>query len=635
MVTAQMEEMNASQKKQVTAQKQYSNYAYIDAIKTYERIAIKGYKSVDLFSKLGNAYYFNGQSEKANKWYSDLFAMQQEVEAEYYYRYSQTLKTVKDYKKADEMLTLFNVKSGNDQRAKLFEQEKNYLETVKSNSGRYTVDNLNINGDLIDYGSTVYDNKLIFASSRDLPAYTKRTIKWNNQPFTNLYTSEINTDGSLGIAKLFSNKINSRYDESTPVFTKDGKTVYFTRSNSYDRKLATNVQGTTGLKIYKSKFENNKWTEAVALPFNSDQFSTAHPALSPDDKILYFSSDMPGSIGESDLFKVSIDGNESYGTPMNLGKNINTPGRETFAFVSGDNELYFASDARQGLGGLDIYTSKINADGTFTAPINIGEPVNSNTDDFAFYIDSKTKKGYFSSNRSNGKGYDDIYSLTELTKLRCVQALNGVITDEQTKQIIPYAQVILSDSKMNKIAQIEANDRGEYKFDVNCGEQYYIKTFKQDYETKEMKATIVKTSGKTTVDIAIGKKIIEMKADDDIFVKMGIKIIYFDLDRSFIRQDAALELEKVLDVMNQYPNMVVDVRSHTDSRQTTDYNAALSKRRAKATIEWLVNNGLAKARLTAKGYGESQLVNKCADGIDCTEEEHQANRRSEFIIMKL
>ena len=616
------------------ASRQYNNYAYIDAIKTYERIAKKGYRSTDLFQKLGNAYYFNANLPMANKWYTELMNMNQDVDAEYYYRYAQTLKAVGDYKKADAMLSKFDELSGNDERARFIEEEKNYLETIQKNSGRYKIQTLNINSNLMDYGSAVYDGKLIFASSRDLPSYAKRKIKWNNQPFTNLFAAPINNDGTVGEPNLFSKKINLRYDESTPIFTKDGNTVYFTRSNSFEVKLGKDLEGTTGLKIYKATYENGKWTEAKSLPFNSDLYSTAHPALSADGRTLYFASDMPGSVGDTDLFRVAINTDGTFGTPVNL-KGINTRGRESFPFISQDNELYFATDARQGLGGLDIYQSKINNDGSTSTPINVGSPVNSPMDDFSFMIDSKSKKGFFSSNRETGKGYDDIYSLTEIAQLKCEQELNGVITDDGTKQIIPYARIVFLDSKMQEITQILANKKGEYTLPVDCGQVYYVRTINADYEVKEVKVTIPGTSGKTTASISVGKKIIELKEQDDIFVKMGINFIYFDLDKSVIRKDAALELEKVLDVMKQYPTMQVDVRSHTDSRQTTKYNEALSERRAKSTIAWLVKNGIEPSRLSGKGYGESQVVNKCVDGAPCTEAEHQANRRSEFIILKL
>ena len=617
-----------------TASSKYENFAYIDAIKSYERIIKKGYKSADLFEKIANSYYFNAELAEAKKWYTELFSMTEPISAENYYRFSQTLKSVGDYKKADEMLNKFNQLAGNDERAKIYSNERNYLDVIKGNSGRYQIKNVDFNSNMLDYGATVVGNKLIFASNRKFRTLAKRTIKWNNQAFTNLYEATIGDDGSLADVKLFSNKINLRFDEATPVFSNDGSITYFTRSNSVDLNLQKDVTGTTGLKIYRSKYESDKWSEAEPLSINSDEFSVAHPALSPDGKTLYYTSNMQGSYGDSDLYKSEILADGSIGQPVNLGRAINTPGRESFPFVSADNELYFATDARQGLGGLDVFVCKINADGSFTTPVNVGAPINDTTDDFAFYIDSKTRKGFFSSNRPSGKGFDDIYSFVETSILKFEHEINGMVTDETTSQVIPFAKVLLLDSKMQKLAEGTSNQNGEYKFAVSCGEVYYIQAVNADYEVKEIKVIVPNKNGSTMVPIVISKKVIVLKVNDDISKMLKLKNIYFDLDKAFVRNDAALELEMVLDVMNQYPTIKVDVRSHTDSRQTNKYNEGLSDRRAKASIAWLVKNGITADRLTGKGYGESELLNSCADGATCTEEEHQVNRRSEFIIVK-
>ena len=354
-----------SQKAKVaTADKQYERYSYVDAIAVYERVAEKGYKDGKMFQKLGNAYYFNAELVKAAKWYSELFAMNQDQEPEYYYRYSQALKSTGDYAKADNMLEQFTTKSGNDKRAQLFESNKNYLQEIQSNSGRFNTTDAQINSEYSDFGSAFFQNKLIFASSRETKGVSKKVFKQTNQSFLNLYESEVTPNGNLSEPVSFGKNINSKFHESTPVFTKDGKTMYFTRNNYSGGKKGVNSNKITLLKLYKSTFENNTWSDATELPFNSDQYSTAHAALSPDNKLLYFASDMPGTKGQSDLFKVAINSDGSFGTPENLGAAINTEGRETFPFVSDDNELYFASDGHPGLGGLDVYVSKIEKDNT-------------------------------------------------------------------------------------------------------------------------------------------------------------------------------------------------------------------------------------------------------------------------------
>ncbi len=626
----------AQKAKVASADKQYDRYAYVDAIATYERVANKGYKDEKMFQKLGNAYYFNAELEKAGKWYGELFAMNANQEAEYCYRYSQCLKAVGDYSQADNLLAEFNKKSDNDKRAQLFATHKNYLEEIKANSGRFNIADAGINSSFSDYGSAFSGNKLVFASARDTGGVSKKVFKWTNQSFTNLYSSEVKKDGTLGQPERFSKKINSKFHESTPVFTRDGKTMYFTRNNYLDGKKGKDNKRVTLLKIYKAtQNAASEWDNVVALPFNSDNYSVAHPALSVDEKTLYFASDMPGSLGQSDLFKVTINEDGSYGAPQNLGNTVNTEGRETFPFISNDNELYFASDGRPGLGGLDIYVAKIEKENSITDIQNVGAPINSTADDFAFLIDNKSRNGFFTSNRAAGKGFDDIYKFTETRKLACEQSLTGIITDKETTKIVPDTKLSLFDEKFQLLKEGASDENGKYSFEVLCGKTYFVRAEKKDYETKEGTISIAKTSGKSELNLALEQRIKPIGIGTDLAKTLNIPMIYFDLDKSFIRKDAAFELAKVLAVMQEHPKMTIDIRSHTDSRQTAQYNEALSDRRAKSTMAWLVKNGIESSRLTAKGYGETQLVNKCADGVECTEAEHQANRRSEFIITSM
>ncbi len=622
--------------------KEYDKFAYIDATKTYERIAEKGYKSADLFQRLGNAYYFNSNLEKSAKWYGELFAMNEEIAPEYYYRYAQSLKSIGQYAKADEMMVQFNKKSSEDLRGKIFNDKQNYMDVIKANSGRYNIKDAGINSQYSDYGSAYSGNKLIFTSSRDTGNFAQRKHQWSNQYFTNMYSADITpkddkgiVEDSLSVPEKFAKNINSKFHEATPVFTKDGKTMYFTRNNFNNGKKGKDANRITLLKVYKATLIDNQWKNAEELPFNSDSYSVAHPTLSPDEKTMYFASDMPGTHGQSDLWKVKINDDGSFGTPENLGVTINTEGKESFPIFTNENELYFATDGHPGLGGLDIFMSRMNADGSFKEPINIGAPANSPQDDFAYLIDTKTRKGFLTSNRDGGKGYDDIYKFLETRKLVCEQVLSGIVTDLDTGEILPNTKVTLFDDKFNIIKEVISDDKGFYTFEVECGKSYFIRAEKDTYETKEQKITIPTLTGKTDLPIQLEKKVKPVVVGDDLAKAFGIKIIYFDLDKWNIRPDAALELEKILDVMKQYPNMKIDVRSHTDSRQTHKYNEKLSDRRAKSTMSWLVKNGIDANRLTGKGYGETQLVNKCADGVKCSEDEHQANRRSEFIITAL
>jgi outer membrane protein OmpA-like peptidoglycan-associated protein/tetratricopeptide (TPR) repeat protein len=620
----------------VTANKKYENFAYIDATKIYEKIAEKGYKSASMFEKLGNAYYFNGELDKAARWYKELFAMSEtSILPTYYYRYAQTLRSIGENDKANTILAQFKQLSNDDSRAILFMDNINYLEEIKANSGRYIIENAGINSKYSDYGSSIYNSKLIFTSARDTGSLGQRKHSWTNQYFTNLYSAKLDENMNPTRTEKFDGKLKSRFNEATPTFTKDGKTVYFSRNNYLDGKKGKNSEGLTLIKLYKATLEGKNWTNISELPFDSDNYNTAHPTLSPDEKTLYFASDMPGTIGLSDIYKVQIKDDGSFGLPINLGPTINTEGRETFPFISDENDLYFASDGHPGLGGLDVFMSKIADDGSLTKVQNIGSDINSPRDDFAYIIDVKSRKGFYSSNKDGGEGYDDIYKFTETRKLTCKQIIYGKITDIDSKASIINSKITLFDSNMNTLNNSVSDQNGDYVFIVECGLLYTVRAEKKDYRSNEKQIKVDSNNGKTELDIALEKDQCNVTVGDDLGKCFGIKMIYFDFDKSNIREEAAVDLEKILNVLNQYPKMHLDIRSHTDSRGTAEYNEDLSERRAKSTIEWLIKNGISSSRLIGKGYGENKLVNNCNDAVACTEEAHQLNRRSEFIITRL
>lgn len=620
------------------ADKNYDRFLYVDAIKTYEKVAKKGYKSIQLYCKLGDSYYFQSRYAEANQWYEQLFSLQKKVAAEYYFRYAQTLKSVGNYDKAAVIMQAFDAQKTTDLRAKLAQKQVDYLAQIKKNSGRYRIKNAGINSKYSDYGATFYKNMLVFTSARDTGGFFVRKHNWNNQSFTNLYSTEIQDTTLLSTPVNFSKKTNSKYHESTPVFTSDGNTMYFTRNNYVNGKKGKDQKNTILLKIFKATKVDEKWENIVELPFNSNQYNCAHPALSPDEKTLYFSSNMPGSFGMSDLYKVALLPDGSYGKPINLGPQINTEARESFPFISKANELYFASDGHPGLGGLDVFVTQLASDGNHGTIQNIGAPVNSTFDDFAMIIDVSTKIGYFSSNRADDTiGDDDIFQCVELRSLPrdCEQVLVGTVLDAVTQRPLASVQVVLLDQNLEQMKETSTDAAGRFEFGpVDCNTFYSLRAIVSDYDVNEIRITSAFEAGKTEIKLDLTPKILSLKVGDDLRKALGIDIIHFDLDKDFIRPDAAVELAKILDVMQQNPALEINVRSHTDSRQTHQYNIQLSNRRAKSTIQWLVNNGIEAHRLSGKGYGETQLVNPCADGVSCTEEAHQANRRSEFIITK-
>lgn len=625
----------AAQKARIrAADRDYENFAYIDAIKAYERVAAKGYRDAGMFKKLGNAYYFNSEFGKAEKWYAELFAMDKDMEPEYYYRYSQSLKAAGKYDQANAMLDQFNARSGNDARAELYGQNKDYLQTIEDNSGRYSMENAGINSEFQDFGTSFFGGQLVFASSRAVKGASRKIQKWNNQAFTGLYASTVDGDGNLMEPERFASGLDSKFNESTPVFTDDGRTMYFTRNNYNEGKRQKDSRDVTLLKLYRATFMDGQFIDAVELPFNDNEFSNAHPALSTDEKTLYFASDRPGSLGQSDIYKVAVNADGTFGTPENLGGGINTEGKETFPFMSNDGELYFSSDGHPGLGGLDVFVSKMEGS-SFGGAINVGRPVNGPMDDFAFMIDARTRSGFFSSNREGGTGYDDIYRFREIRKLACEQLLAGTVSDRKVGAILDNVKVALFDEKMNKIKEVYTDAGGAYSFDaVGCRRVYYVRSEREGYDTVEEMVVIGSETGETKLSLEMEPTMIPVKVGDDLAKAFGIGVIYFDLDRWNIRPDAAADLAKIVEVMRAHPTMKVDVRSHTDSRQARSYNQRLSDSRARATIAWLVAQGIEADRLTGKGYGETEPIDGCS-GVDCTERQHQANRRSEFIIMAL
>lgn len=634
--------LKAQEKVVEKANKEYNEYAFVDAREAYKQVAKDGYVTPDLLQRLGDSYYYTADYINAAKWYGQLYNLQDEnTNSEYLYRYALSLKSTEDYVASDIIMEDFLDSKGEDYRAKLFLNERNYLEEIEEQSGRFELSNVGFNSELSDFAPAFYQNQLVFASNRTSASATRRIHDWNDQPFLDIYkVSNAEEDRGSGPQKLDKN-INSKYHESTAVFTKDGMTMYFTRNNYTNKDYKEDSEGTNRLKLYRAKkTEENTW-EVEELPFNSDEYSVAHPALSKDGKTLYFASDMPGGKGMSDLYKVSVEG-DGFGTPVSLGDGINTEGRETFPFVSFDDKLYFASDGHVGLGGLDVFVADMKDEG-FGDVYNVGRPVNSEFDDFTFVINN-LGKGYFASNREGGVGDDDIYSFKSLKPLKtnsgCIQDFAGVVKDNRSEDPIADAKVYLLNAEGKVIDEAVSEFDGSFTFkDLTCSTQYSVRSQKKDYTTAEKAFATGKKNGtvERTLFMKQGNDLgpIAAPVGSDLVKVLGLNIIYFDLDKDYIRPDAQIELRKVIAVMKLYPNMKIDVRSHTDSRANDNYNMDLSNRRAQSTIDYIVNvGGISKDRLTGKGYGETQLVNRCSNGVKCSDTEHQLNRRSEFIIVE-
>jgi outer membrane protein OmpA-like peptidoglycan-associated protein len=622
-----------------TGNKQNQKLAYVDAINTYEKIVKKGYSNAEIFQKIGDAYYYNANYKIAAQWYQKLFSLSKKKDPEYYYRFAITLKSCDELIESEKFMNQYLLIAPNQQRTILLKSSKNYLDLIKLNSDRYDLKSLTINSPNSDFGGSFYKNQFVFSSSRESKNMFKRTHSWTGLPFTSLYSGVLNDEGSVSDPHKFGKSIDSKFNESTPVFTKDGKTVYFTRNNYLKGKKGQNEDGIVFLKIYRAQLnQKQEWSNITELAFNSNDFQNAHPALSLDEKTLYFASDRPGSMGKSDIYKVEIKPNGDFGEPENLGRTINTEGRETFPFISESGILYFASDGWPGLGGLDIFQVDLNKIEERNSVLNIGAPVNGPMDDFSFCINENTNKGFFTSNREGGIGNDDIYGFIQNKPIiyPCEQQLAGSVLDKQTNENLKGAEITLFSMDHQVISSQISDLNGEFNFGyVDCSASFYIRASKTDYFTDEKDIYIPNYTRDTKMTLMIEKTQIPIVPGTDLSKVFHIKEIYFDLDKYNIRQDAKIELAKILEVLLEYPTMKITINSHTDSRQSNAYNDELSEKRAKSTQKWLIEQGISADRLTAKGYGETKLLNNCTDGVDCTEEQHQANRRSEFIVISL
>lgn len=619
-----------SQKGEINkANKKFDNYSYIDAREIYIKVLEDGYESAEIYKKLGDTYYFNGEYKSASKWYSKLISQfPEDVETDYYYRTAQSLKSVNDYEESDKMMELYIAKGSNGLYAEIYKENPDYLKSIDEDARDFNIDKTTINSDFSDFGPSFYLNKIVFASNQNNSEGSK-TLSWNGLPFLDIYEADVDEYGNLSNVTLLNGDVNTKFNESSTVFTKDGKTLYFTRNNYFEGKKGRDKNKTIRLKLYKATRSGDTfWGNIEELPFNGKEFSIAHPALSVDEKKLYFSSDMEGTHGLSDLWYVDILEDNTYGTPVNLGPSINTEARESFPYISNKNKLYFSTDGRSGHGGLDVFVAPLNEDGSLTEMItNLGEPTNSGNDDFGFIINEDTRIGYVSSNRDGDRGSvdDDIY----LIKEKCVVVIYGLVTDIETGVLLPGASVSLLDSDNKLVDSVIVGEDAYYRFSVDCDSQYSVRGTKVEYAPKE---EIVNTpSESTNLEIPLKLKLIGCPPND-LGCRLTLQPIYFDFDRFNIREDAAIELAKILAAMREYPQLIIHIESHTDARGVDLYNEILSEKRAQSTLNWLVDQGIDRERLSAKGYGETQHINKCSNGVKCTEEEHQLNRRSMFII---
>ena len=618
------------------ADRDYNDYRYNRAQSAFLQLVRDDadFNDKKVIQSLADTYFFNSQYNQSYTWYRKLISLSpDDVQSIYYLRASISARSSENYSIADRYMQQYFAMEKGTVIEDLYIDDLNYLDSIADLRPRYIVESTKINTDQSDFSSAFFGpDKLVFSSTYQ--ASGQRDYDWTGEPFLDLYIADIGEDGQLENTEQIEGDINTAFHESSAVFTKDLDQVYFTRNNYKNGKKRSDRKNTVRLKLLTATVDDDgNWSDVEELPFNNDNYSVAHPALSLDGKKLYFASDMPGTTGESDLWYVDIYKDGSYGDPINLGQKVNTEGRESFPYIAEDGVLYFTSDALVGFGGFDLFKAELTNSGIARAPENMGLPINSAGDDFGFLLQTDTNTGYISSNRDGNRGSasDQIYYFKPS---KCVVEITGIVTDTNTGNLMPGATVKLLDMGMNVIAEQIVQQDARYSFpeQVECGQAYYLVTENGlAYSIAETTFIAPTTSQTVSVDMAI-----ETYSQDcppyDLGCLLGLNPIYFDLNKYFIRPDAEIELTKVFNAMIRFPEMIIRIESHTDSRSPQSYNLRLSQNRATSTRNWLIQRGIAPSRLSAVGYGESQLINRCADGVPCSEAEHQLNRRSMFII---
>ena len=606
--------LSAQNKDTEAGDKLYQRLEYVDAAKEYERLVEQGKGDPYVYRQLADSYYNVFNSKDASRWYAK--AVETPQDAETHYRYAQMLKGEGRYEDSNAQMRKFAAAAPSDQRAIDFNQDPNYLPKLRSQQKLYQETALSVNSDKSDFGAFLSnENILYFASARNT---ARKTYGWNEEPFLDLYQSVNNADGTFAEPTPVS-AINSQWHDGPATLSADGKTMYFASESFKEREFIKDKKNKLRqgqVYIYQATRDGDGWGNIKEVSFNNRDYSTSNPSLSSDGRMLYFSSNMPGSLGGNDIWRVALADDGSFGTPENLGSKVNTAGNESFPFITDDNRLFFSSDGKKGFGGLDVFMIDLSKTGD---AMNVGLPVNSPKDDFAFSFNTNKNTGFFSSNRD---GNDNIYQATPV----CASEVLTTVRDAVTGAVIANAKVAILDDKRNVIETKTSGSNGQVSYGVDCGKAFTIQVQADGYESNTFPVGNTK-AGRS--DVAANLQPIETIIKED---SVTLNDVNFEYDRSNITREGAFELEKLVQVMKKNPNMVIMVKAHADNRGNDDYNMRLSDRRARASVQYVLSKGIDKSRITGKGYGESEPKVDCKE--NCTEDQHALNRRSEFLIVK-
>lgn len=596
----------------------YEALAYSKAIDHYTKIyRKKADPHVQL--NLGDSYVKTGQLDSAMAVYA-MAIQSQNAHPNTYLEYGKVLMNMKRHKEAAQYIRIYLQWYPNDKVASMLLSSCNSVAEHFRDTTLYKLKPM-IQEEFVNTFSPIeYQNGLVF--SADKPVFRgQKTSAWTGNSYLDLYYMEKDENGNWMDPELLQGDINGKFHEGPATFSADGSSVYFTRSNYFKRKLDINEQRENNLKIFKATLINGEWKNLEEFPYNSDDYSCGHPTLSEDGKTLFFVSDMPGSIGGTDLYKSQME-NGQWAKPVNLGFTVNTAGNEMFPYIHHDGALYFSSDAHNSLGGLDVFITYNNGL-RWAQPENLNYPLNSSKDDFGFSLSSDDSSGFISSSRASA---DKIYSFE---KFPPTFNLYGSAKDKFSSIPVKDVLVEITDAKTGEIIKMVSNENGKFELKLRPESEYRLYCTKlgcfsrtDKISTKGLKYSQDFYADFLVEPIVINKPIV-------------LENIYYDFDKWNIREDAAKELDKLVKILNDNPQIDIEMGSHTDVRGNDQYNQILSDKRAKAAVDYLISQGIDSNRLSYKGYGEKVLVNNCVNDVYCSEEDHQKNRRTEFKVTEI
>ncbi|MGJ8683133.1 MAG: OmpA family protein [Nonlabens sp.] len=608
-------QVNAQTDATKKADKLYEQLRYVDAAKAYEKLIKKGERSQHVYTNLANSYFFNSEFKTAEQYYKR--ATKKNADAETLYRYAQTLKANQKYDLSNTIMNQFASTAPNDDRAKAFKMNPNYLSDITGMNPAFTTETLGLNGEASDFAAQKIGDKIYFSSARN----NKRgNYGWNKEPYLDIYEAVVDKNGMPGEGKLLDGDVNTKYHEGTLDITPDGKYMFFTRVDYINGDYDKASDGESKLNIYRAVKAGGEWRDVRTTSLESQEYGVGHPSITADGKAIFFASEAPGGQGGTDIYKATLK-NGKISNPVNLGPTVNTAGDDSFPYIASDGTLYFSSNGHLGLGGIDVFKYK---DGKVS---NMGAPVNSSMDDFAFTYSEETGKGFVSSNRKGGKGSDDIYAVNRIDICEVMVTVTAV--DAQSGNPIPGAIISLQDAEGNSLPSQTTDGEGKAMFTTECNKEFMARGAKDEYESGQAELTVAEEAT-AMVTVEMEPIIPDPPVVDE---KIILNKIYFDLDKSNIRPDAALELDRLVSYMKKNPTLEVMAETYADVRGPDAYNLALTQRRAESIVAYVVSQGVDASRLTAVGRGEANPVVDCS-GRRCTEEEYQMSRRSEFTITK-